>query len=190
MNMSFFGGEGPGFSDSLRPNSNPSTSSNIEIKISNSQDEKNHISDSLSDDLESVLSDKTVIVDDSLMRELDLDENDTISVIVQTPDTLDISMYPHGEPGFSPKVSLSKANNISTLVIFDKDGRHETQIADGAASELDVQIDGSSIVNNQIANFQSGTNVKTVNGQSILGPGNVEVSNTVLKTWNSTDFND
>lgn len=176
MNNSLFSKDNVNLSDSIHNTAAAPDDSLIHVNILEQPKETTVTTDSLSRGTQSVFSDKTIVVDDSLMRELDEDPNDTISVIIKTPDTLDVSMYPQGESGFSPKIYVTKENGIATITIMDKTGTHTTEIKDGSASELDVQFEGQSIVKNQVANFVSGTNIKTINGEPILGPGNITVA--------------
>lgn len=114
-----------------------------------------------------------------------------------------------GDDGFSPTVTSSKSGKTTTLTITDVNGTSTATILDGEDGPTYTAGSGIDITNNVISNTQtsaqwgnitgtlsnqtdlqdalddkqdtlvSGTNIKTINGSSILGSGDIEVASDI-----------
>lgn len=114
-----------------------------------------------------------------------------------------------GDDGFSPTVTSSKSGKTTTLTITDVNGTSTATILDGEDGPTYTAGTGIDITNNVISNTQtsaqwgnitgtlsnqtdlqdelddkqdtlvSGTNIKTINGSSILGSGDIEVASDI-----------
>lgn len=114
-----------------------------------------------------------------------------------------------GDDGFSPTVTSSKSGKTTTLTITDVNGTSTATILDGEDGPTYTAGSGIDITNNVISNTQtsaqwgnitgtlsnqtdlqdelddkqdtlvSGTNIKTINGSSILGNGDIEVASDI-----------
>lgn len=98
----------------------------------------------------------------------------------------------NGVDGISPIVELNKTNNTTKLSITDKDGTKSVDILDGekgangddyVLTDEDKQ-DIATVVTGDLSNkldskqdkLIAGENIKTVNGESLLGEGNLAIS--------------
>lgn len=113
-----------------------------------------------------------------------------------------------GADGFSPIATVSKSGTVTTISITDKNGTTTEQVLDGTGSISDVEVNGTSVVSGGVASIDltgyattsdlgnkqdtlvSGTNIKTINNESVLGSGNLEtlnnnqISNCILEAPN------
>ena len=71
------------------------------------------------------------------------------------PDPVDIT----GPQGFSPVANVVKENGVSTITITDSTGTTTAEVTDGSVS--DVVVNGTSVVNNGIANIDIVENYAT-----------------------------
>ena len=108
----------------------------------------------------------------------------------------------NGVDGISPIVELNKTNNTTTLSITDKDGTKSVNILDGdkGANGDDYvltdkdKLDIATIVTGDLSNkldskqdkLIASENIKTVNGESLLGEGNIETEKEYKRAYVQT----
>lgn len=90
-----------------------------------------------------------------------------------------------GADGFSPSASVVKVGSVATITITDKDGTTTAEVHDGEGTVEDVKVDGTSVVTDGVAEIDlsgkqdilvSGENIKTINGTSVLGSGDITIA--------------
>lgn len=108
----------------------------------------------------------------------------------------------NGVDGISPIIELNKTNNTTTLSIIDKDGTKSVDILDGekgangddyVLTDKDKQ-DIATIVTGDLSNkldskqdkLIASENIKTVNGESLLGEGNIETEKEYKRAYVQT----
>jgi hypothetical protein len=89
-----------------------------------------------------------------------------------------------GQDGFSPSATVSKSGSVTTLTVTDKDGTTTATINDGEVSQAELN---SALALKQDT-LVSGTNIKTVNGNSLLGSGNVDINGLPSQTGQSGKY--
>ena len=60
---------------------------------------------------------------------------------------------PAGSDGFSPTVTVTDITGGHRITITDADGAHSFDVMDGEGAVQDVQVNGTSVLNNGVANF-------------------------------------
>lgn len=88
-----------------------------------------------------------------------------------------------GDDGFSPSIRIEDIENGHKVIIVDSDGEKTFDVMDGSISESDIdriiQIVEDAIeptLDEKQDLLVSGQNIKTVNGESIIGSGDIEVA--------------
>lgn len=88
-----------------------------------------------------------------------------------------------GDDGFSPSIRIEDIENGHKVIIIDSDGEKTFNVMDGSISESDItriiQIVEDAIeptLDEKQDLLVSGQNIKTVNGESIVGSGDIEVA--------------
>jgi hypothetical protein len=121
------------------------------------------------------------------------DKNGTTTATIS--DGVDGRDGTDGVDGYSPTATVTKSGSVATITITDKNGTTTATVSDGAGSISDVQVDGISVVTNNVANITgkqdtlvSGTNIKTVNNNSLLGSGNVDIDGLPSQAGNAGKF--
>lgn len=90
-----------------------------------------------------------------------------------------------GNDGYSPIANVVKVGDTATITITDKTGTTTASISDGTSGSstwgnitgtLSNQTDLNNALNGKQESLVSGTNIKTINNESILGEGNISIS--------------
>lgn len=96
-----------------------------------------------------------------------------------------------GQDGVSPTVSTSKSGKTTTVTFTDVNGTSTATILDGEDASntwgditgtLSDQTDLNTALGGKQETLVSGTNIKTINGSSILGSGDIEVASDIELT--------